>query len=125
VKCLLETLAAAGIDRDDWETAVCTYARSDMPLMQHPGPKRVMPPSETSMAALQEVAVKIKKRGVETAQRIDFAIMLQLARLASRLPIIRDLRFDDSLSQFGVPLQQQLNFEQEALNLCRFARTFR
>jgi predicted unusual protein kinase regulating ubiquinone biosynthesis (AarF/ABC1/UbiB family) len=69
--------------------------------------------------------VKVKKRGVEGHLRTDFLIMQLLARLLARIPLLRDLRFDDSMDQFGVPLHQQLDFRSEAQNLERFASNFR
>ena len=54
----------------------------------------------------------------------DFAIMCGLARAAARLPVLRDLRFDDSVQMFGVPLHQQLDLRIEAAHLERFRRNF-
>lgn len=67
----------------------------------------------------------MKKRGVESTLQTDFLIMQMLARLLSRVPVLRDLRFDDSMRQFGVPLHQQLDFKLEAQNLSQFAANFR
>ena len=73
---------------------------------------------------MQEVAVKVKKQGVEELLHTDFFIMQILARLLACVPVLRDLRFDDSMDQFGVPLQQQLDFELEASNLAQFEANF-
>lgn len=74
---------------------------------------------------LQDVAVKVKKSGVESNLRTDFLIMQMLARLLARIPVLRDLRFEDSMRQFGLPLHQQLDFNLEAKNLSQFAANFR
>ena len=74
---------------------------------------------------MQPVAVKVKHPGVEARLRTDFTVMLALARAAAVLPVLRDLRFDDSCAQFGVPLQQQLDLALEAANLDRFRDNFR
>lgn len=67
----------------------------------------------------------MKHPGVEQRLRADFSVMLALARAAATLPVLRDLRFDDSCSQFGVPLHQQLDLCLEAANLDRFRHNFR
>ena len=54
----------------------------------------------------------------------DFRIMAWLARCAARLPLLRDLRFDDSVRMFGVPLHQQLDLRLEAQHLERFRENF-
>lgn len=74
---------------------------------------------------MQPVAVKVKHPGVEQRLRADFAVMLALARAAATLPVLRDLRFDDSCAQFGLPLHQQLDLSLEARNLDRFRSNFR
>eukprot|EP00892_Ulva_mutabilis_P007708 jgi/Ulvmu1/5309/UM022_0103.1 len=79
----------------------------------------------TPHARMQPVAVKVKHPGVEWRLRADFCVMLALARAAATLPVLRDLRFDDSCAQFGVPLQQQLDLSLEARNLERFRHNFR
>jgi predicted unusual protein kinase regulating ubiquinone biosynthesis (AarF/ABC1/UbiB family) len=67
----------------------------------------------------------VKHPHIDEQLRVDFYLMLKFARLASCIPLLRDLRFDDSLSQFGVPLQQQLSMRLEADNLEMFANNFR
>lgn len=79
----------------------------------------------TAHACMQPVAVKVRHPGVEQRLRADFAVMLALARAAATLPVLRDLRFDDSCAQFGLPLKQQLDLLLEARNLDRFRRNFR
>lgn len=74
---------------------------------------------------MQPVAVKVKHPGVERQLRADFTVMLALARAAAMLPVLRDLRFDDSCAQFSVPLHQQLDLSLEASNLDRFRHNFR
>ena len=73
----------------------------------------------------QVVAVKVRHPHVAVRLETDFAIMCALARLAARLPLLRDLRFDDSVQMFGVPLHQQLDLRTEARHLDRFRHNFR
>lgn len=74
---------------------------------------------------VQLVAVKVRHPHVAQRLNTDFAIMCFLARLAAKLPILRDLRFDDTVLMFGVPLHQQLDLQLEAEHLDRFRYNFR
>ena len=56
---------------------------------------------------------------------LDFQIMTILARWAARLPTLRNVRFEDSIQMFGVPLHQQLDLSMEAAHLDRFRHNFR
>jgi aarF domain-containing kinase len=73
---------------------------------------------------VQEVAIKVRHPHVARTH-VDFQIMAWLARVASRLPALRNLRFEDSVQMFGVPLHQQLDLQLEAAHLERFRHNFR
>lgn len=44
---------------------------------------------------------------------------------AGQLPGLKSLRLDESVRQFGGPLQEQLDLSVEAKHLSKFARNFR
>ncbi|KAK9817109.1 hypothetical protein WJX72_009682 [[Myrmecia] bisecta] len=71
------------------------------------------------------VAVKVRHPGVSTMMQRDFLLMARAARLSARLPGLADLRLEDSVAQFGAPLKEQLDLQQEARHLDRFNRNFR
>jgi predicted unusual protein kinase regulating ubiquinone biosynthesis (AarF/ABC1/UbiB family) len=71
------------------------------------------------------VAVKVRHPGVETVMAQDFVLMDRAARLAGQLPGLKSLRLDESVRQFGGPLQEQLDLSVEAQHLSKFARNFR
>eukprot|EP00879_Flechtneria_rotunda_P001028 GHRR01001165.1.p1 GENE.GHRR01001165.1~~GHRR01001165.1.p1 ORF type:complete len:760 (+),score=252.82 GHRR01001165.1:251-2530(+) len=71
------------------------------------------------------VAVKVRHPGVGTLMARDFVLMERAARVASKLPALKGLRLDESVRQFGGPLQEQLDLSLEAQHLDRFARNFR
>ena len=54
------------------------------------------------------VAVKVRHPGVSQAIQRDFALMLRMARIASLVPFIRELRLEDTLAQFAAPLREQV-----------------
>lgn len=55
------------------------------------------------------VAVKVRHPGVSQAIQRDFALMLRMARIASLVPFIRELRLEDTLAQFAAPLREQVD----------------
>lgn len=71
------------------------------------------------------VAVKVRHPKVSTLMARDFVLMARAAAASSRLPGVKQLRLDESVRQFGGPLQEQLNLAVEAANLSRFAHNFR
>jgi hypothetical protein len=71
------------------------------------------------------VAVKVRHPGVEVVMARDFVLMSRAAAAAGRLPGLASLRLDESVRQFGGPLQEQLNLAVEAQHLSKFARNFR
>jgi len=68
--------------------------------------------------------VAVKVRHPKAADRLarDFAIMLAVAALASKLPALAGL--EDTVRPFGAPLRDQLDLSMEAVNLRRFRRNF-
>jgi aarF domain-containing kinase len=77
------------------------------------------------VAAGTLVAVKVRHPGVECLMAQDFVLMDRAARLAGYLPGLKSLRLDESVRQFGGPLQEQLDLSVEAQHLSKFARNFR
>jgi predicted unusual protein kinase regulating ubiquinone biosynthesis (AarF/ABC1/UbiB family) len=71
------------------------------------------------------VAVKVRHPGVNTLMARDFVLMERAARAAGQLPGLKQLRLDESVRQFGGPLQEQLDLSVEASHLSRFGRNFR
>ncbi|MEW5312540.1 MAG: hypothetical protein WDW38_004169 [Sanguina aurantia] len=71
------------------------------------------------------VAVKVRHPGVGNAVVRDFGTMMYVARLASKLPALRNLRLEDTLKQFAAPLTEQVDMSREAANLARFNHNFR
>ncbi|KAK9803443.1 hypothetical protein WJX73_001415 [Symbiochloris irregularis] len=73
----------------------------------------------------QLVAVKVRHPGVDTLMQRDFALMMRMARISRHLPLLADLRLDESVQQFGAPLKEQLDLAAEARHLSRFNYNFR
>lgn len=71
------------------------------------------------------VAVKVRHPGVSTLMSRDFALMGRAAKAAGQLPGLRQLRLDESVRQFGGPLQEQLDLSVEASHLQRFRENFK
>eukprot|EP00192_Tetraselmis_astigmatica_P017305 CAMPEP_0117697846 /NCGR_PEP_ID=MMETSP0804-20121206/29454_1 /TAXON_ID=1074897 /ORGANISM="Tetraselmis astigmatica, Strain CCMP880" /LENGTH=127 /DNA_ID=CAMNT_0005512139 /DNA_START=153 /DNA_END=532 /DNA_ORIENTATION=+ len=64
--------------------------------------------AQSSFAQGTPVVVKVKHAGVDDAIRRDFAVMMGLAELASRIPALEHLRLKDNLHQFAAPLREQV-----------------
>lgn len=54
------------------------------------------------------MAVKVRHPGVGHAVVRDFGTMMYVARIASKLPALRNLRLEDTLKQFAAPLTEQV-----------------
>ena len=54
------------------------------------------------------VAVNVRHPGVSQAIQRDFALMMRMARIASLVPFVRELRLEDTLAQFAAPLREQV-----------------
>ncbi|KAJ9526905.1 hypothetical protein QJQ45_017721 [Haematococcus lacustris] len=71
------------------------------------------------------VAVKVRHPGVAKVMQRDFVLMQRAVKLASALPGLAALRLEESVRQFGGPLQEQLDLGLEAAHLTRFRANFR
>jgi predicted unusual protein kinase regulating ubiquinone biosynthesis (AarF/ABC1/UbiB family) len=71
------------------------------------------------------VAVKVRHPGVGVLMARDFVLMERAAKTAGMLPGLKQLRLDESVRQFGGPLQEQLDLTVEAQHLDRFQRNFK
>jgi predicted unusual protein kinase regulating ubiquinone biosynthesis (AarF/ABC1/UbiB family) len=71
------------------------------------------------------VAVKVRHPRAPELMARDFELMRRAARLSAKLPGLSDLRLDESVRQFGLPLREQLDLSVEAASLARFAHNFR
>lgn len=81
--------------------------------------------SSCGLAPNTLVAVKVRHPGVSTLMARDFVLMQRAARAAGQLPGLKQLRLDESVRQFGGPLQEQLDLSVEAAHLDRFGRNFK
>jgi hypothetical protein len=81
--------------------------------------------SSCGLAPNTLVAVKVRHPGVSTLMARDFVLMQRAARAAGQLPGLKQLRLDESVRQFGGPLQEQLDLSVEASHLDRFGRNFK
>lgn len=55
------------------------------------------------------MAVKVRHPGVGHAVVRDFGTMMYVAKIASKLPALRNLRLEDTLKQFAAPLTEQVS----------------
>lgn len=69
--------------------------------------------------------LQVRHPGVDTLMQRDFALMLRAAQLSKYLPVLSELRLDESVQQFGAPLKEQLDLAAEARHLARFSHNFR
>ena len=60
------------------------------------------------------VAVKVRHPGVSVIMARDFVLMQRAAAASARLPGLQQLRLEESVRQFGGPLQEQLDLTAEA-----------
>eukprot|EP00873_Tetraselmis_striata_P040137 jgi/Tetstr1/460401/TSEL_000079.t2 len=81
--------------------------------------------AHSSFPVGQKVVVKVKHAGVDDAIRRDFAVMMAIADLTSRVPALEHLHLKDNLHQFAAPLREQVDLSYEASNLFRFNFNFR
>lgn len=71
------------------------------------------------------VAVKVRHPGVGDVLERDVRLMAMAAALSLNIPSLAKLRLDESIRQFGGPLQEQVDLSREALHLSRFRHNFR
>lgn len=67
--------------------------------------------AHSSFPVGQKVVVKVKHAGVDDAIRRDFAVMMAIADLTSRVPALEHLHLKDNLHQFAAPLREQVRGE--------------
>lgn len=79
----------------------------------------------TRFKAGTRVAIKVRHPGVHVVMERDFALMARFAAISRRLPVLSDLRLDESVRQFGAPMREQLDLAEEARNLARFNHNFK
>ena len=68
---------------------------------------------------------QVRHPGVTLLMQRDFTLMRRAARLCAQVPLLRDLRLEESVRQFGAPLKEQLDLSTEARALAKFNRNFR
>jgi aarF domain-containing kinase len=81
--------------------------------------------AECGVAPGTLVAVKIRHPGVGYIMSRDFVLMERAAALSKQMDGLKHLRLDESVRQFGAPLQEQLDLSQEAEHLRKFQHNFR
>lgn len=57
---------------------------------------------------------QVRHPHVHVLMERDFELMTRFARMARRLPLLRDMRLDESIRQFGAPMREQLDLSEEA-----------
>ena len=77
------------------------------------------------LASGEEVAVKVRRPGIETTIERDLSILAQLARLAERYLPDSDLyRPTELVTEFGRSIRRELDLSREGRTIERFARNF-
>lgn len=72
----------------------------------------------------REVAVKVRHPGVVDALTRDFEILSWMATLSKNIKWLEPLQLENTISQFGVHMLQQVDFRHEAENLDKFRKSF-
>lgn len=72
----------------------------------------------------EQIAVKLRRPGVETMMQRDVALMTMLAKLAKLIPSMRGMPVDSMLAQISAAILQQLDLDQEARSLQELRRNF-
>ena len=57
------------------------------------------------------VAVKVRHPGVTLLMEQDFTLMQRAANFSTQVPVLADLKLDESVRQFGAPLKEQLDLQ--------------
>lgn len=73
----------------------------------------------------KQVAVKVRHPGVEDQIKLDFEIMVKVARCIERIPGLEWLSLSDSMIQFSHTISSQTNLTTEGIQLMRFKKNFR
>ena len=77
-----------------------------------------------TLASGEEVAVKVRRPGLDDIVWFDLSIMRLVARVISIVPSIRLLAPVESVDQFGAAIRAQIDLRIEADNNRRFAKNF-
>jgi ubiquinone biosynthesis protein len=72
----------------------------------------------------EEVAVKVRRPGLDDLVRFDLAVMRVVARIVALVPTIRLLAPVESVEQFGAAIRAQIDLRIEAENNRRFTKNF-
>lgn len=72
----------------------------------------------------EEVAVKVRRPGLDDLVRFDLAVMRTVARIVALVPSLRLLAPVESVNEFGAAIAAQLDFRIEASNNERFTTNF-
>ncbi len=77
-----------------------------------------------TLASGEEVAVKVRRPGLDDIVWFDLSIMRLVARVISIIPTVRLLAPVESVDQFGAAIRAQIDLRIEATNNHRFAANF-
>jgi ubiquinone biosynthesis protein len=77
-----------------------------------------------TLATGEEVAVKVRRPGLDDIVRFDLSIMRLFARVISIIPSVRLLAPVESVEQFGQAIRAQIDLRIEAANNRRFTANF-
>jgi ubiquinone biosynthesis protein len=77
-----------------------------------------------TLASGEEVAVKVRRPGLDDIVWFDLSVMRLFARVIALVPSIRLLAPVESVDQFGAAIRAQIDFRIEAANNRRFTKNF-
>lgn len=77
-----------------------------------------------TLASGEEVAVKVRRPGLDDIVRFDLAVMRLFARAISIVPSLRLLAPVESVDEFGRAIRAQIDLRVEAENNARFTKNF-
>eukprot|EP00210_Caulerpa_lentillifera_P000563 g544.t1 len=72
-----------------------------------------------------EVAVKVRHPGVDVAFSRDMKLMLWIANLMDKIPVLSGFNLREVIREFAIPMSEQVDFCVEAANLQCFRHNFR
>ncbi|WP_028568972.1 ABC1 kinase family protein [Salinispora tropica] len=73
----------------------------------------------------REVAIKVRRPGIEQTMRLDLALVNVVARAAGRLPAMRQVPLAEIVDQISAAVYEQLDFVREAQSLTRLRDNLR
>jgi ubiquinone biosynthesis protein len=77
-----------------------------------------------TLSSGEEVAVKVRRPGLDDLVRFDLSVMRTIARLIALVPSFRLLAPVESVDEFGRAIRAQLDLRIEAANNARFTASF-